>query len=154
MFYVYSSFFSSSNGAKERGKETNAVNKSAFKSMEKVPPQASVKLCTMERPKPLPSVVREASARTKRSTISLGSKSSSCRDMLFIQTQAFSSCFATSIYTREFSKEYCRAFTIRFWKIRYSFSPSATIISGVSQILVLKVRVLSCIRSSISAKVW
>ena len=28
--------------------------------MEKVPPQASVKLCTMESPNPLPSVVREA----------------------------------------------------------------------------------------------
>ena len=48
-------------GFSVRSSATEAQNRSASARTEKLPPQASVKLLAMERPRPLPSPVREAS---------------------------------------------------------------------------------------------
>ena len=60
-----------------RGKETAAVNRSAWVWTEKAPPQASVKVRAMDRPRPLPPSVRLSSPRTNRSVRSTPSGSSS-----------------------------------------------------------------------------
>ena len=122
------------------------------------PPQASVKLLAMDSPRPLPSVVRFWSPRTKRAVRWSASMVISLREMFRIITVARPPPAGLGwavkfTYTREPSRAYWSQLRIRFWNTRYSRWPSAWTSMGVSGISTRQAKVDCRKSSSISPKV-
>ena len=81
--------FSGSFGGSLSGRVIITVKRSPFTVTWKVPPQASVKLFAIERPRPLPEVERLSSPRTKRAVSESPSMVSSYFEIFWIVTTAF-----------------------------------------------------------------
>ena len=96
------------------------------------PPCNSVRLRAIESPKPLPSVFREVSPRTKRSISSSPEILSGYFDIFLKVITAFLSLTVKSIYTRVPGSEYLHTFPVRFSSTRHKCRPSAIILTGAS----------------------
>ena len=100
------------------GKYTRALNKSPSMSSSNFPCWALHSSWAMLRPRPLPSLVREASPRTNRWVNSWGEIFSGWAEIFLISNTPKFPCLYTRTYTREPAAEYCLAFCSRFSSTR------------------------------------
>ena len=78
------------------GRVTEALNRSPSMSSRKAPPWSSVRFWAMESPRPEPSVVRDSSPRTKRSTSWAAGMLSCWREIFLMERMTFPSQCITS----------------------------------------------------------
>ena len=108
----------------------------------------------MFSPRPLPSVFREASPRTKRSISSSALMFSSSREIFFREIITFPSTWAISTYSRVPGSAYFTAFCSRLDSVRHTSRPSARIITGDSGHRTTGIRGTAASLSANSPSAW
>ena len=131
-----------------------ALNRSPSTARAKVPCWSWVRLRAMERPRPLPSVFREASPRTKRSMSSSAEMFSGSAEMLRKMMVTCSSVAWQVRYTRVPGWAYFWMLLKRFSNTRHSRRPSAEMRGVPSAGVRQRVSFLAARRSSYSPVVW
>ena len=96
---------------------------------------SSIRLLAMFSPRPLPSVWREASPRTKRSMSSSALTFSRSREMFFMLTATRSSRAVRSMYTRLPARAYLHTLLSRLSSTRQRSRPSARAVRFPSKVL-------------------
>ena len=91
----------------------------------KPPPCRDMRLVAMDRPRPLPSVERELSPRTKRSVSSSAEIFSGYREIFFTTIRTPSSPASVDRYTLVPGMAYLQMLLIRLSSTRHSSRPSA-----------------------------